>query len=320
MPLEESTTPVVHGRRPDLAGDRQVRSLPLSRRAVRRGFGNLFTWLLYAIITIVFLLPLLWVLGNSFRTTASIWGNVYPVSWKTFVPFDGVSLHNYADALGLTVVAQGLGLNLSQAIFISFASAASVVTLSLITNTGAAYFFGRLRFPKKKWLLMYVIVTMMIPQQVVIVPLFLVVQTLGLINTFWALVVPWFASPFITFALTQFFAEVPHELDEAATIDGANLFQILIHVIIPNSLPGLLTVSLLEFQFIWNEFYWPLVAISSQNLMPVQVAIASQFTDRDPEWGRVFAGMVLACAPVILLFMVLQRFYYQSAVTSGVKG
>ena len=312
--------PVIDMGRPDIADTRRMHSVPLSTVVVRRGLGNVFAWILYIVVAVVFLLPLLWVLGNSVRSSAAIWGDVYPVSWKTFLPTDEFSLHNYADALGLTQVAQGLGLNLGQNLFISFASAVSVVVLSLITNTGAAYFFGRLRFPKKRLLLLFVIVTMMIPQQVVIVPLFLVVRSLGLINTFWALVVPWFASPFITFALTQFFAGLPRELDEAATIDGANLLQILIHVVIPNSLPGLLTVSLLEFQFIWNEFYWPLVAISSQSLMPVQVAIASQFTERDPEWGRVFAAMVLASAPVILLFMVLQRFYYQSAVTSGVKG
>lgn len=292
------------------------------RRAalVRHWGGTLFTWAIYALIVFVFVTPLAWVAGNSFRSSASIFANIYPVTWKTFIPYDEFSLNNYFQALGIGVVAQGLGFNLDRALFISLSSAVAVVISSLIFNTGAAYFFGRLRFPHKGLLMVYVIVTMMIPQQVVVVPLFLVVNQLGLTNTFWALVVPWYASPFIVFALTQFFAEVPPELDEAAIIDGANLFQVLIHVVIPSSIPGLLTVALLEFQFIWNEFYWPLVAINKQDLMPVQVAIATQFTERDPNWGRVFAAMVIASLPIILLFMLLQKYFYESAALSGLKG
>ena len=103
-------------------------------------------------------------------------------------------------------------------------------------------------------------------------------------------------------------------------MDGANYWQILWRIVIPNSLPGLLTVSLLEFQFIWNEFYWPLIAISSKSLYPVQVAIAFQFTERSPEWGRVFAAMVLASLPIIILFMFLQRYFYESVAISGIKG
>jgi ABC-type glycerol-3-phosphate transport system permease component len=292
------------------------------RRAAlsRQWFGTLATSALYLLIAFVFLTPMAWVVGNSFRSSQSIFFNIYPVSWKTFIPYDEFSINNYLQALGIGTVASGMGFNLDRALFISLSSAVGVVILSLIFNTGAAYFFGRLPFPRKNLMMLYVVATMMIPQQVVIVPLFLVVNQLGLTNTFWALVVPWYASPFIVFALTQFFAELPQELDEAAIIDGANLFQVLTHVVLPNSIPGLLTVSLLEFQFIWNEFYWPLVAISNQSLMPVQVAIATQFTERDPNWGRVFAAMVIASLPIILLFMLLQRYFYQSAALSGLKG
>ncbi len=303
-------------------------ALDIQRQAVRdrrvalaRGaVGTLITWVLYVVIALVFVTPMAWVIGNSFRSSQAIFANIYPVSWKTFIPYDQFSLNNYLQALGVGTVARGLGFNLDQALFISLSSAVAVVICSLIFNTGAAYFFGRLRFPRKDLMMIYVVVTMMIPQQVVIVPLFLVVNQLGLTNTFWALVVPWYASPFIVFALTQFFAELPHELDEAAIMDGANLFQVLRHVVVPNSIPGLLTVALIEFQFIWNEFYWPLVAISKQNLMPVQVAIASQFTERDPNWGRVFAAMVLASMPIVLLFLLLQRYFYESATLSGLKG
>lgn len=293
----------------------------LKRLALLSKIGkNFFYVLIYALIAFVFVMPMVYVLGNSLRTSQAIWSNVFPASWKSFIPYEGVSLINYIQALGLDVVSRGAGMNLSNALWISFASSACVVGLSLIFNTGAAYFFGRLKFPKKNLILVYVVATMMIPQQVVLVPLYFVVKELGLINTFWAMVVPWYASPFIVFALTQFLSDLPYELDEAAIIDGANLFQILWKVVLPNSLPGLLTVSILEFQFIWNEFYWPLIAISNQSLYPIQVAIAGQFTQEGPQWGRVFAAMVIASLPIIILFISLQRYFYESVAMSGIKG
>jgi multiple sugar transport system permease protein len=286
----------------------------------RRWIGNILTWTMYIVIAVVFASPLLWVIGNSFRSSQTIWENVFPVTLNTFLPLDEFFFHNYIEALGLTPAAQAMGFGMAHSLWISLSSAIAVVILSLIFNTGAAYFFARLRVPRKNLLLIYVITTMMIPQQVIIVPLFLVVHQLGLINTFWALVVPWYASPFIVFALIGFFAELPYELDEAAIVDGANLIQILVKVVVPNSIPGLITVSILEFQFIWNEFFWPLIAVSNKALHPVQVAIANQFTDRDPQWGRVFAAMVLASAPVIILFLFTQRYFYRSVALSGVKG
>lgn len=304
-----------------LTPEQRRRAVRHRRQAlIRRWVGNILTWAMYAVITVVFASPLIWVVGNSFRSSQTIWENVYPVSLVTFFPFDEFFFDNYIEALGLTPAAQGLGFNMAHSLWISLASAVCVVVLSLIFNTGAAYFFARLQFPRKNLLLIYVITTMMIPQQVIIVPLFLVVNQLGLINTFWALVVPWYASPFIVFALIGFLAELPYELDEAAMLDGASLFQIMSRVVVPNSIPGLITVSILEFQFIWNEFFWPLVAVSNKALHPVQVAIANQFTDRDPQWGRVFAAMVLASAPVIILFLFTQRYFYRSVALSGIKG
>jgi ABC-type glycerol-3-phosphate transport system permease component len=143
---------------------------------------------------------------------------------------------------------------------------------------------------------------------------------MGLINSFWAMVIPWYASPFIVFLLTQFMSDLPYEFDEAAIIDGANQWQILWRVVLPNVIPGLITVSLMEFQFIWNEYYWPLIAVSNKNLFPVQVAVASQFTEAGPNWGVVFSAMMLASAPVIILFLFMQRYFFESTAMSGVKG
>lgn len=280
----------------------------------------LFTGIVYFIIVMVFALPLLYVLSNSMRINSAIWNNAFPVSWKTFIPYEGVTFKNFAQTLGIGVKGVGLGMDISRNLGISLLTAIVVVGSSLIFNTGAAYFFGRLKFPGKKYLLVYVLATMMIPQQVVAIPLYFVVESMGLINTFWALVVPWYASPFVVFLLSQFMSDLPIEYDEAAEIDGASKWQILWRIVLPNVIPGILTVSIMEFQFIWNEFYWPLIAISNKNLYPVQVAISSQFGERTPDWGVVFAAMVLASTPIIVLFLFLQQYFFESVSRSGIKG
>jgi len=290
------------------------------KKIFHKRIDTFITAIIYIIIVVVFLTPFIYVLGNSVRNSQAIWQNSFPVTIKTFLPLEGITLQNYAQSLGLTGEGRYLGMDISRNLFISLTTSIAVVCSSLIFNTSAAYFFGRLRFPGKKYLLIYVVATMMIPQQVVLVPLYLVVNQLGLINTFWSLVVPWYASPFIVFLLTQFMSDLPYELDEAAIMDGANLWQILWKVVIPNIIPGMITVTLMEFQFIWNEYYWPLIAVSNRDLFPVQVAIASQFTEAGPNWGVVFSAMVLASAPIILLFLFMQRYFFESTAMSGIKG
>jgi multiple sugar transport system permease protein len=276
--------------------------------------------ILFLIIGMIFIFPMAYVVGNSFRNTQAIWGNAFPFSPKSFFTLKDFTIEGYLYSLGLTVVALNQGVNISHNLLISFLSSVCVVTLSVVFSTSAAYFFARLPFPGKKILLVMVVATMMIPQQVVTVPLYFVADTLHLINTFWALVVPWYSSPFVVFLLVQFLSDIPYELDEAAIVDGANRWQILWKIILPNSIPGLLTVCLMEFQFIWNEYFWPLIAINQTRLQPIQVAIASQFTERTQNWGAVFASMVLASLPIIVLFLLAQKYFYESVTSSGIKG
>jgi multiple sugar transport system permease protein len=274
----------------------------------------------FLLIGMIFIFPMAYVVGNSFRNTQAIWGNAFPFSLKSFFTLKDFTIEGYLYSLGLTVVASNQGVNISHNLLISFLSSLCVVALSVVFSTSAAYFFARLPFPGKKVLLVLVVATMMIPQQVVTVPLYFVADALHLINTFWALVVPWYSSPFVVFLLVQFLSDIPYELDEAAIVDGANRWQILWKIILPNTIPGLLTVCLMEFQFIWNEYFWPLIAINQTRLQPIQVAIASQFTDRMPNWGAVFASMVLASLPIIILFLLAQNYFYESVTSSGIKG
>jgi ABC-type glycerol-3-phosphate transport system permease component len=165
-----------------------------------------------------------------------------------------------------------------------------------------------------------VLVTLFVPLEVTMVPLYIVVRALHLQNSYWAMIVPWFASPFVIFALIQYFRDIPYELDEAALLDGASYFRILRTIIVPLAIPGLVTMALLEFQFIWNLFYWPLIAVQDNSLQVLQVAISAQTTQQQTFWGRTFAGSALASVPVIIIFLALQRYYIRGVASTGIKG
>ncbi len=274
---------------------------------------------IYLLISIVFLLPFIWMIFGSLRQEREIFANLYPFGWRTFIPIEW-TLSNYKDVLGLSEEGKRYGFNFGRNLFNSFFVSAAVVMLSLVFNTMAAYFFARLPFPHKGKILVYVIATMLVPFQVTIVPLYIVVRNLGIQNSYMAMILPWYASPFVIFALIQFFKDIPLELDEAAIIDGANYGGVLRHVIMPLAVPGLITMGLLEFQFIWNLFFWPLIAVSNNTIQVIQVAISSQTTQTQVFWGRTFAGATLASLPVIIMFIALQRYYVAGIAQTGIKG
>jgi multiple sugar transport system permease protein len=275
-------------------------------------------YLVYAIIAFVFLVPFIWMFLGSVRNENEIHGYMFPFQWHTIIPVNW-TLQNFLDIYGISPEGAAGGLRFHLGLMNSGIISVSVVALSMVFNTMAAYFFARLPFPGKKYLNAFVIATFLLPFEVTVVPLYLIVSDLGLRNTYGAMIFPFYASPFIVFMLTQFLGSIPIELDEAALVDGANYWQILWKIVFPNALPAIATAALIEFQFIWNLFYWPLIATSSLNLQVIQVMIASQTTDRTIFWGRTFAGLVSAVLPVLILFLFGQRYYVRGTVLTGMK-
>ncbi len=276
--------------------------------------------LAYVVTCVIFLMPFAWMLFGSVRAEREIFTYLIPFGIRTFIPIEW-TLDSYMTILGLNETGRLANYNFGQNLLNSFVVSTAVVISSLFFNTLGAYFFARLPFPKKNWLLMYMLATFLIPFEVTMVPLYIVVRTLHLDNTLWALIVPWYASPFVIFSLMQFMREtIPYELDEAALIDGAGYNTILWRVIVPNSVPGLVTNGLLEFQFIWNLFYWPLVAVGDRHLQVLPVVISTTIGQTQQYWGRNFAGSSLATIPVVVIFLLLQRYYIQGVASTGVKG
>ena len=288
-------------------------SLPPAGRVA----GNVGRAIAYLLILAFFLTPFVWMVFGSLRPDTEIFASVHPLSWHTFIPEEW-TLKNFQDVLGLSADGKTFGYQFGRNLLNSLIVSVAVVLGNLVCNTLAAYFFSRARFPGKEILFLGVLGIMLVPWQATVVPLYLVVKDLHLQNSYWGLIVPWVANPFEIFFLRTMFATIPRDLDDAAIVDGASRLGVLRHVILPNAIPALVTMALLEFQAIWNQFFWPLVAVSSNDLQVIQVAIQSQTTEAQVYWGRTFAGSVLASLPIVV-YLVLQRYYTRGISLSGLK-
>lgn len=295
----------------------EVRERGLGRSSMKVVGGALRT-VTYILLVVVFLAPFAWQIAGSLRPDSEIFATINPLSWRTFVPSEW-TFDNYRDILGISEIGRAVQLNFGRNFFNSALVATTVVLGNLVLNTMAAYYFSRAKWRHKEILFLAIIALLLVPWQATLVPLYLVVNGLGLENSYGALILPWLSNPLGIFFLRVMFDRVPRELDEAAMIDGAGRVSILLRVLLPNSIPALITMGLLELQSIWNQFFWPLVAVSDNKLQVLQVALAGQTTEATTYWGRALAGSVLACAPV-LIFLALQRYYTRGVAFSGLKG
>lgn len=201
----------------------------------------------------------------------------------------------------------------------SFAIAVLSTLLQLVTGSMAAYGFARLRFPGRNLVFALYLATMMVPLQVLVVPLFIEMRTLGLQDTYLGLLAPSIASAFGVFLLKQAIETVPLELDEAATIDGAGHLRIFATIVLPLVRPALATVAVFAFMASWNGFLWPLVVIRSPELMTLPLGLSTlqgQFTTR---WDVVMAGSVVSIVPIALVYLLAQRHVVAGIAHTGIK-
>ncbi|WP_052377825.1 carbohydrate ABC transporter permease [Robinsoniella sp. KNHs210] len=192
--------------------------------------------------------------------------------------------------------------------------------LSLFMQSTSAYAFSRLHFRGKNVMFILVLSTMMIPFSVLMIPLFLVTKSLHLTNSLWGIIIPVAANGYGVYLLRQFFITIPRDLDESAFIDGASHFQIFYKVLLPLCKPILMTLGTSYFIFNWNNYLWPLIVTTSEELRLVQVAIAGFRAERQTLWNLTFAGTVVASVPIFLLFSYFQSYIVDGIKTSGMKG
>jgi multiple sugar transport system permease protein len=201
----------------------------------------------------------------------------------------------------------------------SFGLAVATTCIQLFTSATAGYAFSRLPFPGRSVVFGVYLATMIIPLQVLIVPLFAELKNLGLLNTYLGVLLPGFTTAFGIFLLRQAINTVPRELDEAATIDGAGHFRIFWEIILPNIRPALATLSVFAFMASWNSFLWPLVVLRSPELQTLPIALAGLKGQYTTEWDIVMAGSVISVIPMLALYIFAQKYVVQGVASSGIK-
>lgn len=197
--------------------------------------------------------------------------------------------------------------------------AVGATVAQLFTASTAAYAFSRLEFRGRGVVFAVYLATMMIPLQVLIVPLFVEMKALGLIDTYWGALLPTLSSAFGVFLLRQAVNQVPRELDEAATIDGAGHLRIFAQIIVPNIRPALATLSVFAFMSSWNSFLWPLIILRSTELQTLPVALQSLQGQYTTQWDVVMAGSVVSILPMLAIYVFAQKYVIQGVATSGLK-
>jgi ABC-type glycerol-3-phosphate transport system permease component len=288
-------------------------ALTRRRSVIRRAARGTIATVVLVIVIAIFAMPFVWVAVSSFKSQQTIFANLIPFSWRTFIPLHP-TLGNYIALF----VDNGVGRNVLN----SFVIAIVQVVGALVLCTLAAYALTRLRFRGRNLIFGLILVTFMVPVEALLVPLYTVVSGLGLQDTLTAVSLPWLANVFGLFLLRQHFEEIPRELDDAARIDGAGHLRILWSVILPNVRTGLASMSLIIFLFAWNSFLWPLVINGRPSVAPLQVTISGFLSPNPtspPVWGLIFAGSVVAVLPLIVLFILLQRYFVRGLASSGLK-
>ena len=258
-------------------------------------------------VALLFLIPFVWMISSSLKSNYQIF-EVPPRLIPNPPQWD-----NYRNAL--TTLPFGRYM-----VNTAIISAVTIVG-HLLSCTLIAYAFARLRAPGKDALFVVMLATMMLPYPVTMVPLYVLFQQLGWINTFLPLTAPAFlGSPFYIFLLRQFFMTIPRDFEDAAVIDGANTLQILWQVILPLSLPALATVAIFTFQASWNDFLSPLIYLQKPDLYTVTLGLQFFRSTYTTNWAYLMAASMVTTAPVIVVFFVAQRYFIEGITLTGVKG
>ena len=256
-------------------------------------------------IAIAMLIPLVWMLVTSLQTLNET--RQYP---PTLVPHT-LQWKNYSDVLRLAPFGRWF---LNTTIV-----TVSVVIANLLLCSLAGYAFARIKFFGREVVFILVLATLMIPFQVVMIPTFLIVRKLGLIDTLGALIVPNLASAFGIFLLRQFFRTLPVELEEAARIDGASRLGVLFKIVLPLSGPALATLAVITFLWTWNDFLWPLITIYSPSNFTLQLGLTTFQGAHQTTTNLLMAANVMSMIPVLALFFVAQRYFIRGIATTGLK-
>ncbi|MGE3724247.1 MAG: carbohydrate ABC transporter permease [Candidatus Sericytochromatia bacterium] len=271
------------------------------------GGPRILAYLFLALGSISMLVPFVWMLATSLMTPEQMFSLPPRLLPNPLAP------ENYSRAM-MTVPLGRFFLN-------SLLVACLTTAGQMVTASMAAYAFARLRFPFKDGLFFLFLATMMIPPQVNVVPLFMLMSKLGWIDSYAALVVPGLFGAFGIFLLRQWFLGFPEELEQAATLDGCNIWQIYWKIALPTALPALATLGIFTFIATWNSFLWPLIVTNSEHMrtLPVGLAAFKGSFRETTDWGQLMAAGVISVLPALAVFLLGQKYFIRGLMAGSVK-
>lgn len=254
---------------------------------------------------IIMIFPFLWGISTSLKDMREVLSNPFSIIPRhlTFI--------NYKNVVKSIPIVR---------FFINSLIVSVTITVSqLITCSISAYAFSRLKFPFRDGLFYILLGTMMIPQHVIMIPVYLILNFFRLIDTYAAMIVPFISSAFGTFLLRQFFLTVPNELEEAATLDGCGHLRFLFRIMIPLARPILATLAIFTFMWSWNNYLWPLIVTNRIEIRTLQYGLAMFKEEGGLNWGQLMAGTTIATVPILILFFVAQKQFIKGITLTGLK-
>ncbi len=259
------------------------------------------------IISIVWFMPLLWTILMSFKNPNNVLGLTSLFGGLQF------SLQNFR-AAWVSGQFQLYYINTIEIVF-------GILIIQLITITLAGYAFARLSFKGQSVIFVIYLLQLMVPVSALIVPNYMTIRSLHLVDTKWAIMLPYFASAMGTFLMRQTFRQVPKDLEEAAILDGANFWQVIWYVLLPAARPAIVAFSLVSISFHWNDFLWPLIVTESPQNQPLTVGLSllTQMGETGAQWSMITAGTLIVILPLLIFFIVFQKQFINSFIQSGIK-
>ncbi|WP_225770398.1 carbohydrate ABC transporter permease [Inquilinus sp. Marseille-Q2685] len=260
---------------------------------------------LVALVLLFFLFPPLWIVASSLKPPMEIFAwppTLLPQHW---------TLDNFASALG----AARFDLFFTNSAVVAVGSS----VLSVVISIMAGFALSKYRFPGDGLCFMLIMATMMIPLQVVLIPMFMVLKGLGLLDSLWGLIIPPAATPTGVFLMRQYMRGIPDSLLEAARIDGTSEWRILWRIVVPLCKPAIATLAAFTFVWRWNDYLWPFLVVNDQSRWTVQLALANYVGQWDIDWPRLLAMAVLSSLPILVLFIALQRFFMSGMMAGATK-
>jgi alpha-1,4-digalacturonate transport system permease protein len=268
--------------------------------------NHFLLFVILILLSILFLLPVLWVVLSSFKNSTELY------QWPPSLLPRHFTLENFETAF-------------NKGNFGTYFLNSAIVTVTstillLLFNSMAGFALAKYRFKGDTILLVGFISTLMIPLEVIMIPIFRVISKLGMFNSLWGIIIPPAATPTGVFLIRQFLLSVPDELLEAARIDGAGEWKIYWRIILPIAKPVLSVLAIFSVMWRWDDFLWPLIVIIDPDKYTVQLALSNFIGEYNVDWGSLLAMSVVTMIPVLVVFLMFQRYFVKGMITSGMKG